>query len=154
MKKHIISLAFLSLICGCGAPKPPTIPLADHASVKLAESANSVSDSLSELARVEAASTPASKKKLPDPQTFGMSEVASIDWSGPIQPIVQKIAHASRYKLRTIGKEPAIPVIITISAKDLPLGTILRDIAFQAGKKANIFVYPRTRTIELRYAEA
>ncbi|MCL5261667.1 MAG: DotD/TraH family lipoprotein, partial [Gammaproteobacteria bacterium] len=83
-----------------------------------------------------------------------MDKIASIDWSGPVGPLVKKIATASNYKLRVLGTPPAIPILVSISAKDTPLADILRDATFQCGNKANIVVYPASRTIELRYVKA
>ncbi len=128
----------------------------DDASVKLAEAASSVNDTLVELARIEAASTPAYRKNLPSPDLPGMSDLVSVDWSGPIGQLVERLATASGYKVRVLGTPPAIPVFVSVTATNVPLGSVLRDLDFQAGKKAHIIAYPnpdpRKRVIELRYA--
>lgn len=155
MKVRLITFAVMALFLGgCATQKlAPVNDPGDHATVKLAEAADSISNSLLELAQIQAAATPPAKgNKLPNPATYDMQEQASVDWSGPIAPIVKKIALATNYKVRILGKAPAIPVLVSISAKNAPLADILRDIAFQAGKKARIVVYPKSRVIELRYA--
>lgn len=126
-----------------------------EAEVKLADAATTISDSLRQLAEIERATHP--QAKLPSPpaaELIGMEQLASVQWTGPAGHLVAKIAQATRYKLRVLGKQPAIPLIVSISAKDIPLADILRDVTFQCGNKANVVVYPASRTIELRYAKA
>jgi defect in organelle trafficking protein DotD len=75
----------------------------------------------------------------------------SVDWAGPVEPLLLQIAKISQYRLRVLGVRPAIPVMITMNVKDIPLTTVVRDIDFQSVKKASVIVYPQTRIIELRY---
>lgn len=129
-------------------------PLPKHkdAEIVLAESAASVSQSLQRLAEVERAVHP--KAKLPTPPNaskIGLAGLASVDWNGPIEPIVKRISQASHYKLRVIGRQPAIPVVVSLNAKDKTLADLLRDIGFQAEKSVQLVVYPAHRVIELRY---
>lgn len=141
-------------LCGCSTGQAPQTPTTDNATIQLAEAANSVSNSLLELAKIQAAATPAAKgKKLPDPSLYRMNTLASVDWSGPIEPLIKHIAEASNFKTRVLGNAPAIPIIISISAKNTPLANIVRDVDFQAGTKADVYVYPSAKTIELRYAK-
>lgn len=126
---------------------------AREAELKLADSAVAVSDSLHQLAEIEKAKNP--QARLPSPPSadlIGMNQLASLEWNGPIAPLVDKIAKATNYKARILGKQPAVPILISISAKDTPMADILRDATFQCGNKANIVVYPASKTIELRYA--
>jgi defect-in-organelle-trafficking protein DotD len=123
--------------------------------VTLAEAAASVSQSITSLGETEqAAHPPASVREPPQPETYGMGIPTSIDWDGPIEPLIQQIANAANYKLRVLGSPPAIPVIVSISAKDTAIGDILRDIGYQSGQQAQVVVFPSTRIIELRYAKS
>jgi len=125
-----------------------------EAEVKLADAAVSVSSSLRQLAEIERATHP--QAKLPSPpsaEIIHMNQLASVQWTGPVGPLVDKIAKAANYKLRVLGKQPAIPILVAIAAKDTPLADILRDATFQCGSKANIVVYPASKVIELRYAK-
>ena len=63
------------------------------------------------------------------------------------------VAKLANYHLEIIGKLPAVPVLVTISSQNTPLNYIIRNANLQAGKKANIIVYPGIKTIELRYAK-
>lgn len=165
LKILIFSASVLLLITGCSSSRvsPPTAnkiaiisndSKVKEAEGKLADAALSISDSLQQLAEIERASHP--QAKLPSPpaaEVIHMNQVASIEWAGPVGPLIEKIAKATSYKLRVLGKQPAIPILVSISAKDTPIADILRDATFQCGDKANIVVYPASRTIELRYAK-
>lgn len=125
------------------------------AELKLTAAASSVSKSLAELAEIERATHPHAPLLSPvDPDMIGMGQLTSIDWSGPIGPLVKKIAEASKYKPHVLGTPPGIPILVSISAKDTPLSDILRDANFQCARKANIVVYPASRIIELRYVKS
>lgn len=166
ISRVIIAPLLLLIVAGCthnydSAPPPNKIAIisndtvAKDAETKLAESAASVSTSLQQLAEIERASHPQARLPSPPvPEMIGMAQLATIEWSGPIGPLVGKIAAASHYKVRTLGHPPAIPILVSISAKSTPLADILRDATFQCGSKANIVVYPASKTIELRYAKA
>jgi len=132
------------------------INASDHrAYVALAESASSVSQSLTHLARTEqAANPPRSVSSPPSPASYGMGMKASIDWNGPVQPVVQQLTNAANYKLRVLGKAPAVPVVVSVSAKNASVGNILRNIGYQSKKRAKIVVFPSTHTVELRYADS
>lgn len=135
---------------------PPTIPEEQEthdAYVTLAEAADSVSHSLTQLGATEqAAYPPINVTEPPNPSSYGMEIPSSIDWSGPVEPLVQQIANATNYQLKILGSRPSIPIIVSISAKNTPMGDILRDVGYQCGKHAQIILYPSRRIIELRYA--
>lgn len=148
-------------IAGCSAGSHVSIDSAydkrsQHAAeLKLSETAASVSRSLAELAEIERATHPHAKILSPvDPDMIGMGQLASIDWNGPIGPLMKKIAEASKYKLNVLGTPPGIPILVSIMAKDTPLSDVLRDANFQCGSKANVVVYPASKIIELRYAKS
>lgn len=147
-----------ALFAGCTAThtfkKPPVNNPSDDATIKLAEAAVSVSDSMLEMAKVEKViKPPRHDNTLTIPNAYNLQARASVDWSGPIEELTARIARASHYKLRVLGRSPAVPVLISMSTKDQSLAEILRDIDYQAGKKANIHVYPNSQVVELRYAK-
>jgi defect-in-organelle-trafficking protein DotD len=89
----------------------------------------------------------------PSPATYGMQGLTTIDWSGPVEPLLKQIAMAANYRLRVLGTPPAIPVIVTIFSKNKMLGDVLRDVGYQCGRRATVVVYPGSQVIELRYAK-
>jgi defect in organelle trafficking protein DotD len=158
LAKLLAVSAMLLLITGCSTE--PKVMIVENsatnktAETQLADAADSVSKSLQELAEIERATHPQARLPSPvEPEMIGMAQLASIDWSGPVGPLVKKIADASKYKLHILGTAPAIPILVSIAAKDTPLSDILRDISFQCGSKASIVVYPASKIIELRYAK-
>ncbi len=157
INKFAVLIAAAVLLAGCRGGiymKPPVNDPSDDATIKLAQAASSVSDSMLEMARVEKVIIPQTKDNtLTIPNAYNLQARASVDWSGPIEELSLRIARAAHFRLRVLGKEPAVPVLISINAKDQSLAEILRDIDYQAGKKASIYVYPNSQVVELRYAK-
>jgi defect-in-organelle-trafficking protein DotD len=90
----------------------------------------------------------------PSPASYGMSGLTSVDWSGPVEPLVRQIAKSVNYRTRVLGRAPAIPVMVSIYDKNMMVADILRDVGYQCGRRAAVVVYPDNRVIELRYARA
>lgn len=162
MYKILVILFTVFSVIACAKKAPPEITIrtveykSENASIKLAEAATSVSRSLNELARIQtAANGPIEEAMLVNPTIYGLQTRTSVDWSGPVGQLVKQIADASEFKLRIIGKEPTIPVLVKVSAEDATLADVLRDIDYQVMNKAaaHIAVYPKERIIELRYVE-
>lgn len=160
MKNKLVFLLAVSLcLGGCSSrsitfKKPPINAPSGDAAIKLAEAAVSVSDSMLEMAKIEKVITPpVNDNTLTIPNAYNLQARASVDWSGPIEELTDRIAQAAHFHIRVLGKEPAVPVLISITAKDRSLAEILRDIDYQAGKKASIHVYPNSQVVELRYAK-
>ena len=147
----IFLLLFGLLGCATQQQCPPSIDPQDPATVQLAEAASSISRSLTELSAIQQVNTPTPHLCLPITHACEMTNLVSVDWAGPIGPLVDRIGLMSHYRVRKLGNPPAIPVVISINAKDTPLADVLRDVAFQAGTKARIVVYSDRRIIELRY---
>lgn len=158
MTRSIPFLCALLILCGCHSAisfkKPPINDPSDDATIKLAEAATSVSDAMQETAKVEKVMYPPEKERLLRiPNAYALQSRASVDWSGPIEEITDRITQAAHYRLRIMGSKTAVPVLISLHAKDESLGEILRNIDYQAGKRANIHVYPNSQVVELRYAK-
>lgn len=156
--RHILLISCILLLTGCaGFIKQPTSQQTanDESAIQLAEAAVSVSQSLNELAGIEKTAASASElNNLTDPSASNLPGSASIDWSGPVEPLLQKLASMSNYQVRFLGVKPAIPVVITFNAKNVPLANLLRDIDYQCGHRAKLLVYPGKKLIELRYAKS
>lgn len=153
MNYSVSALALCLLLSGCINQKKIYEPqISSSAEIQLAEAAASISSSLVTLAKTQEHASKPKNKKYVNPDAWGMQGTASIDWSGPIGPLVEHLAKASSYKFRQLGKEPSVPVMVYINAKDQPLAHILRDVHYQANAKADIRVYQTKKVIELRYA--
>ena len=156
-KKLLLLFLSAALLAGCATTtykKPPRNKPSDDASIKLAEAANSVSVSMLQMARVEKVIQPPTKDNtLTIPNAYNLQARASVDWSGPIAELTSRIAKAAHFRLRVLGQPPAVPVLISLDIEDESLAEILRNIDYQAGKRAYIHVYPNSQVVELRYAK-
>ncbi len=158
MNKKLFLLFLTSILAaGCANThykKPPFNNPSDDASIKLAEAASSVSDSMLQMARVvKVIKPPAKDNTMTIPNAYNLQARASVDWSGPIAELTDRVAKAAHFRLRVLGKAPSVPILISLDVQDESLAEILRNIDYQAGKKAYIHVYPNTQVVELRYAK-
>lgn len=125
---------------------------AHDADQELVDAAHQVSKSLDDLARIEYSNSKVKRiKDQTNADKLGMSDLGTIDWSGPVEPILKQLAMASHYKLRVLGNRPAIPVLINVNKSNASVAEIVRDITYQVHKQATIQIYPKSHTIELRY---
>jgi defect-in-organelle-trafficking protein DotD len=123
-----------------------------QAQAQIAEASIAVGKSLQQLAAIQMTVHPPKHLRRPfNPNTIGMSKTASISWVGPVEPVLKKIAQATHYHLRVVGHKPSLPVIVSLNAQNRPIADILRNIMYQVILKADIAVYAKSRTIELRY---
>lgn len=149
MNKQLIIISIAAMLVGC-SPKP-TYEMSD-VEYQLMKSAMSVENSLKTLAATQDiyAKNAINTDILVTPQG-GMGGLASLDWSGPIEPLLEKIADMTHYRVKVLGPIPAVPLIVNISSRERVVADILKDAGLQAGKRANLVVYPTSRIIELRY---
>ncbi|MBU2845224.1 MULTISPECIES: DotD/TraH family lipoprotein [Acidithiobacillus] len=82
-----------------------------------------------------------------------LAKAVPLTWTGPIAPAVSKLGKLAGYQYIPQGKAPAAPVIVHLSGTH-SLFRDLREIAVQAGKRADLTVNARTRKIVLRYTGA
>lgn len=158
IKTYLIIISSLLLV-NCATHQRSAVSLLTtddtmhQAETQLTDASISIKNSLFELAKIQKAAYPAVKLPgLPDADKLGMGHLASIDWTGPIEPLLKNTARVTYYKLRVLGKAPSIPIIVSLSEQKVPIATIVRNAAYQCGNRATIVVYPRSRIIELRYA--
>lgn len=150
MTKLLLVLFTVTILVGCSPKVRYEVSDIDY---QLMRSALSVEDSLRTLASTQDryAKNALNTDILVTPQG-GMGKLASLDWSGPIEPLLEKVGELTSYRVKVLGPTPAIPLIITISCRERMIADILKDAGLQAGKKANVVVYPTSRIIELRYS--
>lgn len=143
------------ILSACASPKPPQAYYnVSKSEASLAEASYSVSRSVVDLAETAEAAHPLPNlAPPPNPASYGMSGLSTIDWSGPVEPLLRQVAAASDYRVRVLGTSPAIPVMVSVFTKNAMLGDILRDIGYQCGRRATVVIYPASRVIELRYAK-
>ena len=154
MRKFALIACMSCLLYACAMPKTPQGYNLSPAKNSLAEASYAVSRATVDLAETAQAAHPLpALAEPPTPASYGMDHVTSVDWSGPVEPLLQQMANATDYRLHVLGTPPAIPILVTVSADRMMLGDILRNTGYQCGKRATVMVFPASRVIELRYAK-
>ena len=155
MKYNMVIIAVCAfLLSACASTPQPRPSNINATEASLAEASYAVSRSVVDIAETVQAAHPMPKLgSAPSPIAYGMGGSTTVDWSGPIEPLLKQLARASNYRLIVLGTRPAIPVLVTIYAKNMMLGDIVRDVGYQAGERATVVVYPESTAIELRYAK-
>jgi defect in organelle trafficking protein DotD len=158
MNKLLQIAALLVLILNLTLSACATPPIASSTpsptEISLAEASYSVSRSVADLAETAQAAHPLPPlAPPPSPVSYGMGGLTTIDWSGPVEPLIRQIAKSVNYRVAVMGTPPAIPIIVTINEKNVMLGDVLRNIGYQCGRRATVVVYPSGRVIELLYAK-
>tara|TARA_B100000989_G_scaffold64995_2_gene45071 strand:+ start:772 stop:1311 length:540 start_codon:yes stop_codon:yes gene_type:complete len=119
--------------------------------VKLVEVSTAVSQSLNELARIQRSVH--SVKHFKDDSKIIQHRVVgktSVDWTGPVETLLKRIAKSSSLRFRTIGTPPAIPIIVSVNQKDIRVSDLIRDVAYQVQNQASISL-SKDKVIEVRY---
>lgn len=91
---------------------------------------------------------------LQDVNDPALNNVISIQWYGPIEPLLQQVASLTGYKFQTYGKPPFSPILVNVDDTDNPVSAlaIIRNVDVQAGLNAQILVFQQQKIISLRYA--
>jgi defect-in-organelle-trafficking protein DotD len=133
-------------------PKGQTASSTANIEAQLLAAAQSIEGSLNTLAAAEKVESPPILNTAPlvTPEG-GMGGTIDIEWTGPIGPLVNKIAALTNYRVKVLGQEPAIPILVSISMKRAIIADVLQNASFQVGKRAHILVFPGSRLIEVRY---
>ena len=149
--KQLIIAILLTSLFGCTTKKIVLAPGSDIAAIELAEASVAVSNSLNAIAAKEQVSSVKIKEKAIDSHSIEMGKLASVNWNGPLEPLVRKIAQATRYRVKVLGLQPAMPVLVSVNVKEEYLGDILRQASLQAKNHVQLLVYPEDKLIELHY---
>ena len=117
---------------------------------KLAIAAASVSESLAELAQIQR-SVHEVKQFKSDPNLVQIKAGrVSIDWTGPVESLLGKIAQSTDIHYRTIGTKPHLPIIVSVTANDVLVSDLVRDVAYKIQSQAAISL-SKDKVLELRY---
>lgn len=156
MKNYLILISALFLAaCQSLVPQPhqaKVMTQSDQAMIDTAQAAVSVSHSLSELGLAQRNEQGMLKREseVNDlPQV--LSRLVSINWAGPVEPLVKQLAEGTQLRVKVIGVEPAIPVTVSLHTRDTSVYQILQNVRGQIGSRAEIMVYPSSGVIELHY---
>jgi defect-in-organelle-trafficking protein DotD len=132
--------------------QPQMVAEPDTADLMLADAADRATRALETLSAMERTQLPAASQAAIVPNApQELRRAVTFDWVGPVEPLVEELTRKSGYRYNVIGKEPATPIIVTMSAINKPLINVFRDVGIQLGARADIKVDASTRMVELQY---
>ncbi len=125
----------------------------DPVTLRLAEAADRAANSLDVLAAVEQERTSVTLPPLVANAPIALRRSITIDWIGPIEPIVKRLADRASYEFVTSGPMPEIPVIVNVNTRSTPIISILRDVGLQMNNRGTLKVDAENQVIEINYAQ-
>ena len=131
------------------APRASESPRLDPAGIRLAEAAERAEAALTALAMMRAADSPPPVPDVPVAVPAALQRRVTVDWIGPVETLAETLSRQAGYRFVIAGTEPARPVMISVSARDVPLIEVLRDAGLQAGNAATLAVDAGRRTVRL-----
>ncbi|MBI1215049.1 MAG: DotD/TraH family lipoprotein [Alphaproteobacteria bacterium] len=163
MEKFLMSktISFFSavgvslLLAGCAVhPRvdEQLVASPDPLGLRMAAAVDKASAALQTLASVEQARNPALSIQAVPYAPQELRRTMTVDWVGPIEPIMRRLADRAGYDLQVNGDTPPAPVVVTLNAKQKMVIDVLRDLGLQAGQRADVVVDPDHRLVELNYA--
>ncbi len=174
--RHIVSLAAISLVLmltgcaytyssrvtegsaaarGVGTVVTATPPVT--AQQDIAIHAAQVNQSLEELYAIEKAKKPENLIIQATPSLGPMHptlrQPLTIDWSGPVEPLLAEIALRTHYRLKIMGVPPAIPLLVSINMRQASAQDVLQNIRSQIYERGDLLIFPEQRVMELHYLD-
>lgn len=154
----ITGMAFSLTACAPGYPirvkDPQVVAQPDKVSMMLAQAADKASNALEALAAVEQKRTPAGQVPAITGAPAELNRAITINWVGPVDQITKILADKASYRFVTLGAVPATPVVVSVNVTNAPLIEVLRNVGFQLGARADVYVDSAEKMVALTYAPA
>lgn len=131
---------------------PQVVTSPDKVSLMLAEAADKASNALETLAAVEQSRSPAVAVQPIHNAPPELVRAMTIQWIGPAEQLVKKLADRASYTFLAVGDKPPVPLTVNIDAENELVIDLLRDVGLQLGVRADIKVDSERRMVELHYA--
>ena len=105
----VLGAAFMMMAAGCAPVFHSPVPANDPSVAALAKAAEGIHRDLSRLASVEQSRTGLPQKVKAAPPAFDPSvkKPITLDWSGPIEPVLKIIAGEIGYRFKAVGEPGA-----------------------------------------------
>ncbi len=132
-----------------GAPQVAAPP--DTVTALLADAADRAAVALETLSAVEHARSPGVSVAPVSNAPMELRRAITIDWVGPVEPIMQSLANRAGYSAGVVGTSPPVPIIISLDVQNKPVIEALRDVGLQMGVRADITVDSARRVVEIHY---
>lgn len=153
------AVSMVAVLCaGCASTKGiPALPSISEAEMKIAEAVETSSRANQAIAEVEVAV--AAPKRAGPNQTVPpgvslpseLTEAITIDWQGNVEPLVAAIAKRIGYRFAVSGRAPAVPVVVSLNAREEQVHDIIRRAGNMIHDHGDLALNPAAKTIELRY---
>lgn len=146
-------LALLVSACGVhGKLDQQLVAEPDPVGLRLASAVDKASAALQTLASVEQARNPGVAVQQVPYAPQELRRTVSVNWIGPIEPVMRRLADRAGYDMQIHGDLPPAPIIVSLNVREKSVVETLRDIGLQAGQRADVVVDPEHRIVELNYA--
>lgn len=159
--KSAAAMVAVVALAGCATTTPPAAetkrvaepaPSTISVETEFSKVARSIDANLKRLTEIEETARKAPPTPKPRVPEGPLTQRVSVLWKGPAEGILAKVAEDTGFRFKTVGKEPAIPLIVNIDVKNEQVVEVLRSIGLQLGAAANVNVSLREKVIEVVYA--
>lgn len=133
-------------------PNPQMVASPEKVHLMLAEAADRSTTALEALAAVEQARSPGIAVEPISNVPTELARAITVNWVGPVEPIVKTLADRASYGFMAIGEQPPVPVVVSVNVENRPVIDVLRSIGLQLGQRADVRVDAVRRMIEIHYA--
>ena len=114
---------------------------------QLAAAAGRAEEALGRLSRIEATRDPIAWSEPPKMVPEELTRMVSLDWTGPIGGLAQRLAQLSGYGFEETGAPAVQPVIVDVHSVERPLIAVLREAGFQGGPRVKLVVDARRKVV-------
>lgn len=147
----VLCTAVLLTACAQHQPQPQLVAEPDQVTLRLAQAADRAANALDSLASVEQVRTPTELPPLAAGAPAELRRSITVNWYGPVEPLVKTLADRASYNLLISGNVPENAIIVTTNVRNQPVIEALRDVGLQLGSRAQIKVDAEKRVVELAY---
>lgn len=159
MLKHVACVVSAVVVLSACSTAPQKEPMVDPALLRLAEAADSISKSMTRLAKIESAQSDAGQLAQQYefnlelmPEVWQRKVVLVEDYYGSIENFVLLIsAMLGLDEPRVMGTQPPNPIMIGINRTERPAIEFIADAGYQAGQSALVRPMINDRKILLQY---
>lgn len=156
-KSLVVFAVLSSLTAGCsstGSKLPPPRP--DPALEALQRSAREIQASWNAIGALDKGANPDAQQVINEDQGVfgpGLSKLITLRYSGDLRAATVELSNAAQAVFQETGMRPPTAIPIHIEVENKPIGQVLRDIGYQAGRRAGIRLGERggKEVVELIY---
>lgn len=142
--KRSLSVVVAMVLSACAHQEQPAVspPLKpSEIDRQIATAVADAAESLRRLSLVEQARTPPADIEI-DSVPRELTQPQTLDYVGPVEPVLRTLAGLVGYDFVTVGDPPAQDLVVDVIAVDRPAYRILQDVGLQLGSRATVSLTP------------